>query len=173
MSGNEAEVVGEAEAFLRRLGSAGSHATVLSVLLAGDPPGVGDARSGGASVGLEDAAELPRSSAPEEDQAGEAATRWTSQVVEELAERLEPLIRATDLLRHLGAGEFLLVVSSGGELPSAALADRVRGVAALPFSTESGDFSLALHVGVASCAPDREDPTVVIEAARSDARNGR
>lgn len=90
-----------------------------------------------------------------------------------LRERLEPLIRSTDLLRLVGPGEFILVVPSGMNAAGAALVDRVRGVAALPVDASDGSWSLAARVGVSSFDADREEPVVAVDAARADARGGR
>lgn len=90
-----------------------------------------------------------------------------------LRERLEPLIRSTDLLRLIGPGEFILVVPSGVNAAGAALVDRVRGVAALPVDASDGSWSLAARVGVSSFDADREEPAVAVDAARADARGGR
>jgi hypothetical protein len=134
------QAVDDAVAFLRRLGAAGSPATVLVALLA------------------------PTEAPVAEPDAG---------VEQVLRARLEPLIRSTDLLRLVGPGEFLLVVPAGADAAGAALVDRVRGVAALPFDADEGTLSLVVQVGVSSFDADREEPSVAVDAARSDARGGR
>ncbi len=162
----ETEVVEEATSFLRRLAAAGSEATVLSLVLA-DPsnrqfvtPNVAEPEPS-----LDDDGTGPTGE--------QVRPGWTAGVADELSVRLAPLIRSTDLLRQVQTGEFLLIVPTGGDLAGPALAERVRGVAALPFTTGSGTFSLVLHVGVASFSPDLEDPSIAIDAARADARGGR
>jgi len=129
--------LGDATAFLRRLGAAGSPATVVVASLAG---GESD-------------------SAPPD-----------GRLEEVLRQRLEPLIRSTDLLRRVGPGEFLLVVPAGADAAGTPIVDRVRGVAALPVDDGAESWSLALRVGVSSFDADREEPAVVVAAARAEAR---
>jgi len=157
----EAEVIDEATSFLRRLGAAGSQATVLALSLI-DPVDRDVVSPFGGDAGPTPDVRPPVAGGAD----------WTADVADELARRLAPLIRSTDLLRQVRDGEFLLVVPSGGELAGPALADRVRGVAALPFTTGSGTFSLVVQVGAATFSPDLEDPSIVIDAARADARGG-
>ena len=86
--------------------------------------------------------------------------------------RLQQLVRSSDVLVEFDPGEFVMVAASASSAAGTALVDRARGVAALPVELDGETLSLRVDVGVAVYDGALDDPDVVVDSARADARGG-
>ncbi len=70
-------------------------------------------------------------------------------LLQQVAERLAGVLRATDTIARLGGDEFTILVENVPNIDEiTAVADKVKGAFALPFDTESGEIFTTTSVGI-------------------------
>ncbi len=102
-----------------------------------------------------------------------ADTGGAATAVDEVARRLDRLVRHGDVLGRLAEDRFVLVASGTSPAFAGAIVERIEGAAALPVEIAGDPVSLSVSVGVAFSAAGADAAGVVAEAEAEADRLGR
>ncbi len=95
----------------------------------------------------------------------------------DLAERLNNVCRASDVITRWGGEEFFIILPDTSVRQATAVSERIRkAVADVPFQTSAGKLWLSISLGVAGLQPDDDDCSLERRADQTlykAKRNGR
>jgi diguanylate cyclase (GGDEF)-like protein/PAS domain S-box-containing protein len=90
------------------------------------------------------------------------------QLLQQVAQRLQAVVRDVDVVARLGGDEYVVVLSELGEAQGAALvAQKILGEFSIPFAMAGQEISITASIGVSLYPDDGDNPDVLLKNAES------
>ena len=87
------------------------------------------------------------------------------QVLVEMAQRLQGIMRENDTVGRLGGDEFVVLLTDLTEYQALGVAQRILEAVSLPFTVESRELQIGGSIGLAQFPTDSEDPNELLRLA--------